>query len=128
MLNRNIQSDNTIVIEMVRNDTDGMICFYGVNKRCIDGLECLNTWKRDLKKHTAALSQNKEIAAVKTEALEIGVLAKPDFQNDEMMKWWNFIIFQEVVHFQNDEMMNVHHFQEVVHFQNDEMMKWAKAK
>ena len=30
MLNRNIQSDNTIVIEMVRNDTDGMICFYGI--------------------------------------------------------------------------------------------------
>ena len=49
MLNRNIQSDNTIVIEMVRNDIDGMICFYGVNKRWIDGLECLNTWKRDLK-------------------------------------------------------------------------------
>ena len=49
MLNRNIQSDNTLVIEMVRNDTDGMICFYGVNKCCIDGLECLNTWKRDLK-------------------------------------------------------------------------------
>ena len=43
MLNRNIHSENTIIIEMVRNDTDSMICFYGVNKRCIDGLECLNT-------------------------------------------------------------------------------------
>ena len=45
---------------MVRNDTDSMICFYGVNKCCIDGLECLETGKK-----AAAYAAEKVVAGQK---------------------------------------------------------------